>query len=82
MDLICIAGKQHEQIQIESNATGYSYEKLFSRFLNQFLTEIEVEDPYVRSHHQVHEQLSHFFLWTIKVIAFIVHSQTKSLNVL
>lgn len=48
-----VAGKQHEQIQIESNATGYSYETLFSRFLNQFLTEIEVEDPYIRSHHQV-----------------------------
>ena len=77
MDLICIAGKQHEQIQIESNATGYSYEKLFSRFLNQFLTEVEVEDPYVRSHHQVQEQL-----WTIKMIAFIVLSQSKSLNVL
>lgn len=51
------AGKQHEQIQIESNATGYSYETLFSRFLNQFLTEIEVEDPYIRSHHQIYNFL-------------------------
>jgi hypothetical protein len=47
------AGKQHEQIQIENNAVGYSYDRLFSRFLNQFVTNIEVEDPYIRSNHQV-----------------------------
>ncbi|XP_062616833.1 MIT domain-containing protein 1-like [Saccostrea cucullata] len=51
------AGKQHEQIQIESNNTGYSYERLFSRFLNQFVTEVEVEDPYIRSNHQIYNFL-------------------------
>ncbi|XP_056011498.1 MIT domain-containing protein 1-like isoform X2 [Ostrea edulis] len=51
------AGKQHEQIQIENNATGYSYSRLFSRFLNQFVTNIEVEDPYIRSNHQIYNFL-------------------------
>ena len=47
------ASGTHEQIQIEDNATGFGMEKLFSRFMTEFLTEIEIEDPYIRSHHQV-----------------------------
>ena len=47
------ASGSHEQIQIEDNATGFGMEKLFSRFMTEFLTEIEIEDPYIRSHHQV-----------------------------
>jgi hypothetical protein len=47
------AGKYHEQIVIENNSTGHSYEKLFGRFLDEEVTSVEVEDPYVRSFHQV-----------------------------
>ena len=47
------ASGSHEQIQIEDNAAGFGMEKLFSRFMTEFLTEIEIEDPYIRSHHQV-----------------------------
>ena len=48
-----LAGKYHEHIQIEDNSTGYSYDKLFSRFLDDELSEIEIEDPYIRVTHQV-----------------------------
>ena len=47
------AGKYNEQIQIDDNATGYSYEKVFGRFIDESLTEVEVQDPYIRSVHQV-----------------------------
>lgn len=47
------AGGSHEQIQIDDNATGFGMEKLFSRFMTEFLTEIEIEDPYIRAHHQI-----------------------------
>lgn len=51
------ASGTHEQIQIEDNATGFGMEKLFSRFMTEFLTEIEIEDPYIRSHHQIYNLL-------------------------
>lgn len=47
------ASGTHEQIQIEDGATGFGMERLFSRFITEFLTEIEIEDPYIRSHHQI-----------------------------
>jgi len=47
------AGKYHEQIKIEAGSTGNSYENIFGRFLDETVSVIEVEDPYVRSHHQI-----------------------------
>uniref|UniRef100_A0A0B6ZLW5 MIT domain-containing protein n=1 Tax=Arion vulgaris TaxID=1028688 RepID=A0A0B6ZLW5_9EUPU len=47
------ASKQHEQIQITANSIGHSYETLFGHYLTKFVTAVEVEDPYIRSHHQV-----------------------------
>jgi delta 1-pyrroline-5-carboxylate dehydrogenase len=46
-------GKYHEQIVIEINSTGHSYKNVFGRFLDEEVTSVEVEDPYVRSFHQV-----------------------------
>lgn len=46
-------GKYHEQILIENDSTGHSYKNLFGRFLDDEVTSVEVEDPYVRSFHQV-----------------------------
>lgn len=45
-------GKYHEQIFIENDSTGHSYKNLFGRFLDEEVTSVEVEDPYVRSFHQ------------------------------
>ncbi|XP_066998806.1 MIT domain-containing protein 1 [Anabrus simplex] len=46
------AGKYHEQILIENNSTGHSYKSLLGRFLDDEITEVAVEDPYIRSLHQ------------------------------
>ncbi|NWQ80966.1 MITD1 protein, partial [Columbina picui] len=42
-------GKYHKQIRIENNATGFSYEKVFQEYLTEILSEVWVEDPYIRS---------------------------------
>lgn len=47
------AGQFHEQVHIENNSTGHSYKTLFGRFLDEDVTIVTVEDPYIRSFHQV-----------------------------
>ncbi|KAM3833948.1 MIT domain-containing protein 1-like [Diretmus argenteus] len=50
-------GKYHEQIRIAEDATGYSYEALFKPYISSALTEVWVEDPYVRHIHQLYNFL-------------------------
>ncbi|XP_059820458.1 MIT domain-containing protein 1 isoform X3 [Hypanus sabinus] len=50
-------GKYHEQIKIPEDATGFSYEKLFKPYLDSFVTEVWVEDPYIRHVHQLYNFL-------------------------
>ncbi|NXO04666.1 MITD1 protein, partial [Rhinopomastus cyanomelas] len=50
-------GKFHKQIRIEENATGFSYEKLFQECLTEILSEVWVEDPYIRQVHQLYNFL-------------------------
>ncbi|KAM6178734.1 MIT domain-containing protein 1 isoform 2-T2 [Rhynchocyon petersi] len=45
-------GRYHKQIKIEENATGFSYESLFQEYLNESVTEVWIEDPYIRQTHQ------------------------------
>nr|KAF6448007.1 microtubule interacting and trafficking domain containing 1 [Rousettus aegyptiacus] len=48
-------GKYHKQIKIDENATGFSYESLFQEYLSETVTEVWIEDPYIRYIHQVSE---------------------------
>uniref|UniRef100_A0A1A8BT21 MIT, microtubule interacting and transport, domain containing 1 n=2 Tax=Nothobranchius kadleci TaxID=1051664 RepID=A0A1A8BT21_NOTKA len=50
-------GKYHEQIKISGDATGYSYETLFKPYISNTLTEVWVEDPYIRHTHQLYNFL-------------------------
>ncbi|XP_043853090.1 MIT domain-containing protein 1 isoform X2 [Dromiciops gliroides] len=50
-------GKYHKQIKIEENATGFSYESLFQEYLNAAVTEVWIEDPYIRQTHQLYNFL-------------------------
>ncbi|XP_030057268.1 MIT domain-containing protein 1 isoform X2 [Microcaecilia unicolor] len=50
-------GKYHNQIKIAENATGFSYDNLFKPYLNETLTEVWVEDPYIRQVHQLYNFL-------------------------
>lgn len=47
------SGKYHEQQRIQAQSTGHSYETIFGRFLDESVSEVTVEDPYIRSHHQI-----------------------------
>ncbi|NXK58742.1 MITD1 protein, partial [Sylvietta virens] len=55
-------GKYHKQIRIEENATGFSYEKLFHEYLTEIVSEVWVEDPYIRQVHQASRYLLYNFL--------------------
>ncbi|NXV72082.1 MITD1 protein, partial [Atlantisia rogersi] len=55
-------GKYHKQIRIEENATGFSYEKLFQEYLTEVLSEVWVQDPYIRHVHQASRYLLYNFL--------------------
>ena len=46
-------GKYNEQIKIQVDSTGHSYEQIFGRFLDSSVTRVTVEDPYIRAHHQI-----------------------------
>lgn len=51
-------GKYHEQIRIAEDSTGYSYGALFKPYISSLLTEVWVEDPYIRHIHQVKMSIS------------------------
>ncbi|OON22141.1 MIT domain protein [Opisthorchis viverrini] len=53
-------GNYHEQMTISEGSTGYGYQRIFGRFLNEgTIQEVWVEDPYIRSSFQI-ENFSHF----------------------
>ena len=47
------AGKYHEKIEIKAGQKGCSYAKLFSKYIDEKLTKVIINDPYIRSHHQI-----------------------------
>ncbi|NXO64029.1 MITD1 protein, partial [Phainopepla nitens] len=62
-DLLFLSdGKYHKQIRIEENATGFGYEKLFQEYLTEIVSEVWVEDPYIRQVHQASRCLLYNFL--------------------
>ncbi|CAD5119373.1 DgyrCDS7988 [Dimorphilus gyrociliatus] len=40
-------------IYIKDDDTGFGYEKIFGKYLTMSVTEVIVEDPYIRNHHQI-----------------------------
>ncbi|CAK6959208.1 MIT domain-containing protein 1 isoform X2 [Scomber scombrus] len=50
-------GKYHEQIRIVEDVTGYSYEAMFKPYISSTLTEVWVDDPYIRHTHQLYNFL-------------------------
>ncbi|KAF5307305.1 hypothetical protein FQR65_LT07021 [Abscondita terminalis] len=45
-------GNFHEQIHVQNDSTGHSYTSVFGRFLDEDVTKITIEDPYIRIYHQ------------------------------
>ncbi|NWT64256.1 MITD1 protein, partial [Prunella himalayana] len=54
--------KFHKHIRIEENATGFGYEKLFHEYLTEIVSEVLVQDPYIRQVHQASGYLLYNFL--------------------
>lgn len=52
------SGVYHEQIQIPNDGVGYSYEKIFSKYLEKSINRVDIEDPYIRTNHQTYNFLS------------------------
>ena len=46
-------GRFHEKIEIKSGQRGCSYSRLFSKYIDEKLTKVTINDPYIRSHHQI-----------------------------
>ncbi|VDD96134.1 unnamed protein product [Enterobius vermicularis] len=42
-----------ERIQIKSDSKGYGYDKIFSKCFDNSVTEVFVQDGYIRLHHQI-----------------------------
>ena len=51
------AGTFHEKIHILEGAIGYSYKRVFGKYLEENVTEVNVQDPYVRNIHQIYNFL-------------------------
>ena len=49
-----LSEKHHERFEVKDGERGHSYKKIFEKCLFGNLTEVRVEDPYVRTHHQIH----------------------------
>lgn len=45
--------KPYKSIHIKDGSTGFGYMRIFGPYCNQHVKKLVVEDPYVRSHHQV-----------------------------
>ncbi|XP_039265189.1 MIT domain-containing protein 1-like [Styela clava] len=50
-------GKYHELIHIKENETGFGYEKVFGSYLDHTVTEVHVEDAYIRNFPQINNFL-------------------------
>lgn len=61
------SGIFHEQIHIDSDSTGHSYNTIFGRFLDNDISWVKVEDPYIRSFHQVNIFAMHKYLIIISL---------------
>ncbi|XP_053686528.1 MIT domain-containing protein 1-like [Sabethes cyaneus] len=46
-------GEIRDKIHVVEGATGYSYGRIFGKYLTDEVKEIMIEEPYVREHHQL-----------------------------
>lgn len=51
------AGTFHEKINIKEGSTGYSYQRVFDKYLEGNVKDVVVEDPYIRNVHQIYNFL-------------------------
>ena len=47
------SGNFHEHVDIPADSVGHSYNALFGHFLDFEVSNVHMEDPYIRAHHQI-----------------------------
>jgi Phospholipase D-like domain at C-terminus of MIT len=69
------AQKYHEKIDIENGATGFSYNTVLGRFLDEDVSTVNINDPYIRNVHQVFiiDSYSYFLLIKIEFFRSIIY---------
>ena len=55
---VSIKGELIDKIHIVDGAIGYSYKKIFNKYLTQDCKEIVIEEPYIREFHQVEKYIT------------------------
>lgn len=50
-------GQIVDKLHIIANGTGYSYESIFGKYLDEHVKEICLEEPYIRDYYQVRRKL-------------------------
>lgn len=48
-----VRGEIVDKIHIIANGTGFGYESIFGKYLNDSVKEISLEEPYLREYYQV-----------------------------
>jgi len=51
------AGTFHEKVSIKEGSIGYSYRRVFEKYLEGNVKDVVVEDPYIRNVHQIYNFL-------------------------
>jgi len=58
--------KKNVQVTIDNDSTGWSYERIFAPCLDEFVTRVDLQDPYIRIHHQIVNYLRFCELLVVK----------------
>lgn len=61
-------GEIVDKVHILANGQGYSYESLFGKYLDDKVTEVSLEEPYLREYYQV--GLFNFLMFIGRIIVF------------
>lgn len=75
-------GRYHELIHIKENETGFGYERVFGSYLDHTITEVQVEDAYIRNFPQINNflQLCEIIVYKCKNIKTINLITTRDPN--
>lgn len=46
-------GEISDKFHIVEGASGYSYQRIFKKYLTADLAEVSIEEPYIKEYHQV-----------------------------
>ena len=59
----CVRGEIVDKIHIIANGTGFGYETIFGKYLNDSVKEVSLEEPYLREYYQVTSYNCEFSIW-------------------